>query len=259
MMRALFTSATGMNAQQLSLDVISNNLANVNTTAFKKSRASFEDLIYQTMRAAGAATAEGSQVPVGIQVGLGTRPNAVQKMFLQGDYTQTGNDLDIAIQGRGFFQIMRNGVEYYTRDGTFKKDANGYIVTANGDRLQPEFAIPPETTVSIDASGLLVAKDAAGATVGSVQLTLFDFVNPAGLLSVGSNLYQVSDASGDPTETNPGVSGMGTLQQYWLEMSNVDVVQETVNMIVVQRAFEINSKAIQTADDMLGIVNTLKR
>lgn len=258
MMRALFSSAAGMRSQQLMLDVTSNNLANVNTTGFKKSRANFEDLMYQTIRGAGAATAAGSQVPIGIEVGMGSRPVSVQRIFLQGDYTETGNDYDMAIQGRGFFQVIRNETEYYTRAGNFTLDSEGFIVTPDGYRLQPEFAVPVNSTVNIDTGGLLVAQDQDGNTVGSIQLTLNDFINPAGLKSVGENLFQVTDASGEPIVKNPGVDGAGTLLQRWLEMSNVDVVQETVNLIVVQRAFEINSQCIKTADQMLGIVNNLR-
>jgi len=245
MMRALFSAATGMNCQQLQLDVISNNLANVNTTGFKRGRANFEDILYQTERSAGAATAGGSQVPVGIQVGLGARPVAVQKIFVQGDFTETGNDLDWAIEGPGFFQIVSNGVEYYTRAGNFKVDRDGFVVTSNGDRLQPEFAVPAGTTqLSIDSGGLLVAKDTAGATLGSVQTTLFNFINPAGLANVGRNLFQVTDASGDPVEANPGTEGMGTIAQRFLELSNVEVVEEITNMIITQRAFEIDRKSV---------------
>ncbi|MEW6220154.1 MAG: flagellar basal-body rod protein FlgG [Thermodesulfobacteriota bacterium] len=259
MMRALYSAATGMNAQQLALDVTANNLANVQTSGFKKSRANFEDLIYQNLRRAGAESAAGTQVPVGIQVGLGVRPTAVQKMFLQGDFIQTGNDLDWAIEGRGFFQIVSNDVEYYTRAGDFKLDSEGFVVTSNGDRLQPELAVPAGTvSLSIDSSGLLTAKDQAGATLGSVQITLHDFINPAGLESVGRNLFRVTDASGDPVEAIPGTEGVGTIAQRFLELSNVDVVEETVNLITLQRAFEINSTSIQTADQMLQVVTNLK-
>jgi flagellar basal-body rod protein FlgG len=189
---------------------------------------------------------------------MGSRPVSVQRIFLQGDYTETGNDYDMAIQGRGFFQVIRNDTEYYTRAGNFTLDSEGFIVTPDGYRLQPEFAVPVNSTINIDTGGLLVATDQDGNTVGSVQLTLNDFINPAGLKSVGENLFQMTDASGDPIAKNPGEDGAGTLLQRWLEMSNVDVVQETVNLIVVQRAFEINSQCIKTADQMLGIVNNLR-
>jgi len=260
MIRALHSARTGMNGQQTQLDVISNNLANVNTGGFKKSRAQFEDLFYQSLRAVGAETVAGGMVPTGVQVGLGTRVTSVQKIFTQGSFTETGNDLDLSIQGDGFFQIIRDGNTYYTRDGSFKRDAEGYIVSANGDRLQPEFAIPANTTeLNIDASGMLVAQDQSQQTLGSVQLTLHNFINPAGLKSVGGNLYVETDASGAPTEANPGSTGTGTLSQHFLETSNVNVTEEMVNLIVTQRAFEVNSKAITTADQLLEIANTLKR
>ena len=260
MIRALYSARTGMNGQQTQLDVISNNLANVNTGGFKKSRAQFEDLFYQSLRSVGAETVGGSVVPTGVQVGLGTRVTSVQKIFTQGDYTQTGNDLDMAIEGDGFFQILRDGDSYYTRDGSFKRDPDGYLVTANGDRLQPEFAIPDGTTlVNVDSSGMLVAQDSEQQTLGSVQLTLHKFVNPAGLRSVGGNLYVESGASGAPAEANPGTNGIGSLAQHFLETSNVDITEEMVNLIITQRAYEVNSKAITTADQLLEIANTLKR
>ncbi len=260
MIRALYSARTGMNGQQTQLDVISNNLANVNTGGYKKSRAQFEDLFYQTLRAVGAETVGGGMVPTGVQVGLGSKITSVQKIFTQGDYTQTGNDLDLAIEGDGFFKILRDGEEYYTRDGSFKRDADGYIVTANGDRLQPEFAIPAGTTlINVDSSGMLVAQDPAQQTLGTVQITLHKFINPAGLKTVGSNLFVESPASGAATEANPGSTGIGTLAQRFLETSNVDVTEEMVNLIITQRAYEVNSKAITTADQLLEIANTLKR
>jgi len=260
MIRALYTARTGMNGQQTQLDVISNNLANVNTGGFKKSRTQFEDLFYQSLRSVGADTVAGGLVPTGVQVGLGTKVTAVQKIFTEGSLTETGNDLDMAIEGDGFFKIIRDGNPYYTRDGSFKRSADGYVVTANGDRLQPEFAIPTGTTsLNIDKSGMLVAQDQNQQTLGSVQLTLHNFINPAGLKSVGGNLYLESTASGPPTESNPGTNGFGTLAQHFLETSNVNVTEEMVNLIVTQRAFETNSKAITTADQLLEIANTLKR
>ncbi len=260
MIRALYSARTGMNGQQTQLDVISNNLANVNTGGFKKSRTQFEDLFYQSLRAVGAETVGGGTVPTGVQVGLGSRVTSVQKLFTQGEFTQTGNDLDMAIEGDGFFKILRDGTEYYTRAGSFKRDADGYIVTSNGNRLQPEFAIPDGTTdLGIDSSGLLTAKDNAQQTLGSVQLTVDRFVNPAGLKSVGGNLYIETEASGPPTEANPGSNGVGTIAQHFLETSNVDITEEMVNLIITQRAYEVNSKAITTADQLLEIANTLKR
>ncbi len=249
-----------MNGQQLQLDVIANNLANVNTGGFKKSRIQFEDLYYQTLRAVGAETADGGQVPTGIQVGLGVRPTAVQKIFTQGDYTETGNELDWAIEGDGFFKILRDGEEYYTRAGSFKLDSDGYIVTSNGDRLQPEFSVPDETTeIAIDSGGLLIALDDQQQIVASTQITLTTFINPAGLKARGGNLFLPTEASGDPVDSDPGVDGAGTIAQRFLETSNVNVTEEMVNLIITQRAFESNSKGITTADQLLEITNNLVR
>lgn len=260
MLRGLWTAASGMTSQQLQLDVIANNLANVNTTGFKKSRADFQDLLYQTLRMPGAATASGGTVPTGIQIGMGCRPVAVQKLYLQGDYSQTKNDLDWAIEGKGFFKVMSNSEELYTRAGAFKMDRDGYICTSDGDRLQPEFAVPAgTTTLSLDSGGNLVASGSDGAQLGSVQIILYNFSNPAGLSSVGRNLARPTESSGDPVQGNPGTSGFGTLAQGYLEVSNVDVVQEMVNMIITQRAYEINAKAIQTSDSMLEQANNIKR
>ncbi len=259
-MRALWTGASGMNSMQLNLDVISNNLANAKTTAYKRSRADFEDLIYQTIKMPGTENGDGTQMPTGMQVGLGSRPSAIQKIFTQGDYQSTGNNLDWAIEGRGFFKILVNGEELYTRAGAFKLDRDGYIVTSNGYKLQPEFAVPQGTiNITIDAYGLITASDEAGNALAQSQLTITDFPNPAGLISIGRNLYRQSEASGDPIEGNPGTDSFGTIAQGFLEQSNVDVVQEMVDMIVTQRTYELNSKAVQTADDMLGIASNLKR
>lgn len=260
MIRALFTSTTGMNAQELQLNVISNNLANINTGGYKKSQTQFEDLFYNSLRAVGAETVGGGQVPTGVQVGMGVKPTAVYKVFTQGDYTQTGNELDWAIEGKGFFQIVRNGVEYYTRAGSFKIDGDGNIVTSNGDRLQPEFTIPADTvSIQIDSSGLLSAIDGAQQTLATAQVTLHDFINPAGLKAVGSNLFLPTDASGDPREENPGSNGLGTITQSFIETSNVNVTEELVNLIITQRAFESNSKGVSTADQLLEISNNLVR
>ena len=260
MIRGLWTAATGMTGQQLNLDVISHNLANVNTTGFKKSRAEFQDLLYQTHRYPGTETADGQQIPVGIQIGMGTRPIAVQKMFTQGDYVQTEGQLDVAIEGEGFFQILRNGEDYYTRTGSFKLNSDGTIVDAEGNVLQPEFVVPQDAVeVAIDSGGNITALDEAGNELAASRLTLVRFVNPGGLFATGKNLYRATAASGEPIEGNPGESGYGTVAQGFLENSNVDVVTEMVNMIVAQRAYEINSKAIQTADEMLDIANNVKR
>jgi flagellar basal-body rod protein FlgG len=243
------------------MDVIANNLANVNTGGFKKSRADFVDLLYQNLRSPGASTGTGGQIPSGIQVGMGTRPVSVQKIFSQGDYTPTQNPLDIAIEGKGFFKVISNGEELYMRSGSFKTDSEGYLVTSDGDRLQPEFSVPAEAVnFTISQSGAMEAMAADGSTaLASGQLTLYNFANPSGLLSVGGNHFRPTPASGTATEGNPGVSGMGTVAQGYLEMSNVDVVEEMVNMITGQRAYEIASKSIKAADDMMSIANNIKR
>ncbi len=260
MIRALFSARTGMIGQQLQLDTISNNLANVNTAGFKKSRVQFEDLFYQNIRAMGVETAGGGQVPTGLQVGMGTRPVSTQKIFTQGEFVQTGNELDWAIEGRGFFQVVRDGQTYYTRAGSFKIDGNGYIVTANGDRLQPEFTVPAGTvSIEIDSGGQLTALDENNDALATAQVTLFDFINPAGLKAVGHNLFLETDASGAAVEANPGTNGVGTIAQRFIETSNVDVAEEIVNMIITQRAFEVNSKAVTTADSLLEITNNLVR
>ena len=260
MIRSLFSGRTGMTGQQLQLDTIANNLANVNTAGFKKSRAQFEDLYYQEIRAMGTETADGGRVPSGIQVGLGVRPTSVQKIFTQGSLTETGNDLDWAIEGNGFFKVVRDGQDYFTRAGAFSLDADGNVVTQNGDRLQPEFTVPQGTTsLAIDNNGLLTAKDAQQQVLATVQITLHSFINPGGLRSLGANLFQETEASGAPTEANPGNDGLGTIQQRFMEVSNVDVTEELVNMIITQRAYEVNSKSVQTADKLLEVANTLVR
>jgi flagellar basal-body rod protein FlgG len=249
-----------MAAQQLNIDVIANNLANVNTTGFKRSRADFQDLMYQTHRQAGATTASGGQVPTGIQVGMGTRPVAVQKIFTQGDYVQTQNDLDWAIEGKGFFLVLSNNEELYTRAGAFKLDSEGYVCTSDGDRLQPEFVVPQGTVnVSVDSGGMIVATGYDGTEMASTQLQTYDFPNPAGLSATGRNLFRPTEGSGEPLAGQPGVDGFGTIAQGYLEMSNVSVVEEMVQMIVGQRAYEANSKAIQTADEMLQMANNVRR
>lgn len=243
------------------MDVIANNLANVNTSGFKKSRADFVDLLYQNLRAPGASTSSGGEIPTGIQVGMGTKPVSVQKIFSQGDYIETKNQLDLAIEGKGFFKILSNGEELYMRSGAFKMDSEGYIVTSEGDRLQPELSIPAETvTLTVDAGGNIEALAADGVTIlANGQLSLYSFANPAGLLSAGGNKFRPTGASGDPVEGNPGVDGMGTVAQGYLEMSNVDVVEEMVNMIAGQRAYEIASKSIRAADEMMQMANNIKR
>ncbi len=262
MIRSLWTAATGMQAQTSNIDVISNNLANVNTAGFKRSRADFQDLLYETVRPAGTSTAGGSEVPTGIQVGHGTRTVATQKIFMQGDFQHTQNELDMAIEGQGFFQITQaNGDIAYSRAGNFKIDSEGRLVSPDGLLMEPQITIPTDAlAVSIGTDGavsVLQPGATAPAVVGNIELA--HFVNPAGLQSIGRNLFLQTAASGDPTTGTPGVDGFGTIAQGYLEMSNVSVVDEMVNMITAQRAYEINSKAIQTADDMLQMVNTLKR
>jgi len=262
MIRALWTAASGMMAQQLNTDVVANNLANVNTTGFKRSRIDFQDLLYQTVRPAGSSNTSGSQIPVGIQVGHGTRPIAIQKMFTQGDYEETGNTLDMVIEGDGFFQItMPDGSIAYTRAGSFKQDGQGRIVTSDGFVMKDQITIPQDAQdIAITSDGTvqaLLPGQPAPQQLGVIELARFP--NPAGLSSIGRNLYLPTAASGQAITGTPGTSGFGTVVQRFLEMSNVKVVEEMVNLIVAQRAYEINSKAIQTADEMLGIANNLRR
>jgi len=260
MIRALWTAATGMQAQQINQDVIANNLANINTVGFKKSRAEFEDLMYQVLLKSGVETSLNSQLPVGIEVGMGVKPVSVQKMFSQGNYQQSENDFDWAIEGDGFFQLDDNGRTVYTRAGNFKIDKDGSICNSDGLKLIPEITVPSETVhFSIDSGGTWTATDNLGSSIASGRLELAKFLNPAGLTSLGRNLYSVTDGSGEAITGNPGEDGMGTISQHFLEMSNVNAVDEMVKMIVGQRAYEINSKAIQTADSMLQMVDNLKR
>ena len=262
MIRSLYTAATGMNAQELNVSVISNNLANVNTVGFKRSRPEFQDLLYQNLRLVGTVSENGNQVPTGAQLGLGTKTAAIQKIFLQGDFTQTQNTLDIAIEGRGFFQVSQSdGTTAYTRAGSFKLDNTGQIVSSDGLPLEPAITIPPDAiNISIDPQGG-VAVTQPGATaptvLGTIQTATFQ--NDAGLLSIGSNLYEETDASGSPTVGTPGVDDRGTLQQGFVELSNVSVVEELVNLISAQRAYEVNSRTVQTADELLQIANQMKR
>ncbi len=262
MIRSLWSAATGMQAQTLNIDVISNNLANVGTSGFKRSRADFQDLLYQTLRAPGVSSSEETQVPTGIQVGHGVRPAATQKMFTQGEFQHTQNDLDMAIEGGGFFQVIQpNGTTAYTRAGTFKLDSDGRLVTSDGFPMEPELAIPADTiAVSIGTDGtlsVLLAGENQPTEIGSVELA--QFVNPAGLNSIGRNLFIPSAASGDATTGRPGEDGFGTIAQGYLELSNVSVVDEMVNMIVAQRAYETNSKTIQASDEMLQTATNLRR
>jgi flagellar basal-body rod protein FlgG len=262
MISALWTAATGMDAQQLNIDVISNNLANVNTTGYKKSRVNFQDIMYQRLRQPGTPNAQGAQVPIGVEVGHGSKVSATQKIFTPGNLQNTGNPLDIVIEGDGFLQVMLpDGTIAYTRDGSLKQDSSGRIVTSDGYPLQPEIYIPQDATeISITSDGMVVVQVAGSndpQQLGQIQLARFS--NPAGLNSLGRNLYGATDASGDPIVNNPGSAGYGTIVQSFLEMSNVRVVEEMVNMIAAQRAYEINSKAIQAADEMLRTTSQLRR
>ncbi|HDQ14866.1 MAG TPA: flagellar basal-body rod protein FlgG [Sediminispirochaeta sp.] len=264
MMRSLWTAASGMTGQQFNIDTISNNLSNVNTNGFKKNRADFEDLLYQTSRLAGTPATEETTVPTGIQVGHGVKVSATQKMYSQGALESTENISDVAIQGEGFFRVMMIDGSYgYTRDGSFKIDSNGQLVNANGYRVMPEIVLPENfvrESLSISQDGrVTVQVEGNDDPIEVGQMELYRFTNPAGLKAVGQNLMKVTNASGDPIGGRPGFDGMGQTIHKFLEKSNVSVVQEMVNMIVAQRAYELNSKAIQTSDTMLGIANNLKR
>jgi flagellar basal-body rod protein FlgG len=255
---ALWIAKTGLDAQQTRMSVISNNLANVNTAGFKRDRAAFEDLLYQTVRQPGGATSEQTQLPTGLQLGTGVRVAATAKNFSQGNLNQTGNALDVAINGRGFFEVlMPDGSTAYTRDGSFQINAQGELVTNEGYAVQPGLQLPEGAqSVTIGADGTVsvqVAGQAAPVQVG--QLTLSDFVNPAGLEAKGENLYAETAASGPAQSGAPGQGGVGTLVQGALESSNVNVVEELVSMIETQRAYETNAKAISTTDSMLGFLN----
>jgi flagellar basal-body rod protein FlgG len=254
---ALWAAKTGLDAQQTRMSVTANNLANVNTTGFKKGRAVFEDLLYQNVRQVGAATSQDTESPTGLSLGTGARVVATEKSYTQGSLQTTDNALDLAITGRGFFQIqLPDGSLGYTRDGDFQLSSTGELVTANGFSLQPAITIPDGAqSVSVGADGIVSAQlpgQAAATQVGSVQLV--DFINPAGLQPRGENLLVESAASGTPQTGTPGVNGLGAIQQGALESSNVNIVEELVNMIETQRAYEINSKAISTTDQMLEFV-----
>jgi flagellar basal-body rod protein FlgG len=255
MIRSLWIAKTGMDAQQTQLDVISNNLANVGTNGYKRQVAAFEDLLYQNMRQAGASSSQQTQLPTGLQLGTGVQLVATPRIFTQGNLQQTGNQFDMAINGNGFFQIqMPDGTTSYTRDGTFHIDATGQLVNNSGFALSPAVTIPPTAqSVTIGADGTVsvtLQGQTAAQNVGTVQLA--SFINPAGLESKGQNLFSETAASGTPSANTPGTNGLGTLQQGYVETSNVNVVQELVSMIQSQRAYELNSKAISTSDQMLA-------
>jgi flagellar basal-body rod protein FlgG len=254
MIRSLWISKTGLDANQTQMDVISNNLANISTNGFKRSRAVFEDLLYQNLRQPGAQSSQQTQIPSGLQIGTGVRPIAAERIHTQGNLQQTGNSLDVAIQGAGFLQVlMPDGTTAYTRDGSLQSDNQGQIVTSNGYVVQPALTIPANaTSVTIGLDGVVtVTQPGASAPVQVGSMQLATFINPAGLESMGQNLYLETASSGTPNTNVPGTNGTGTLSQGYVETSNVNVVEELVNMIQTQRAYEINSKAITTSDQML--------
>jgi len=262
MIRSLYTAATGMKTNQLYVDNIANNLANVNTTGFKKSKLEFEDLLYQTLVEPGSGTEEGAKHPAGLQVGVGVRAISNQKVHTQGNLTQTGNQEDMAIAGDGFFQIMTpDGKMAYTRDGSFKISEDGTLVNSQGYMLEPEIVIPEGARgLTVDEFGrVYVTLEGEGLSEEIGQLELARFINPGGLKSLGQNLFEMTPASGIPEIGVPGEDGIGTVRAGYLETSNVQLVEEMVNMIVAQRAYEISSKAIQTSEEMLQMANQLKR
>ncbi|BDU73521.1 flagellar basal-body rod protein FlgG [Mesoterricola silvestris] len=262
MMRAMWSAAAGMNVQTTNMDTISNNLANINTTGFKKSRAEFQDLLYQTINTAGTNTSTSTTYPGNIQIGHGARLAAMVKEFTTGSLKNTNSQFDMAIEGSGFFRVtMPDGTFAYTRDGSFSLDQNGNIVNANGNPLDPQVTIPQDAlSVTIATDGTISVTQPGQSTPQQVgQITISNFINPNGLNAMGHNLYQPTLASGDAIDGTPGLTGLGTIQQYFLEVSNVDMAEEMVNMIIGQRAYEANSKTIQTADSMLQLVAALKR
>jgi flagellar basal-body rod protein FlgG len=263
MIRALWTAAAGMACQQLNVDVIANNLANVNTTGFKRSRADFQDLLYQNMLNPGTVSNAGAEYPVGLEVGMGARIVTTEKVFNQGDFRETGNPLDFVIEGDGFFQVeMPNGATGYTRSGSFKVDSDGRLCTSEGWLLFPEIAIPAaavETTVGSDGSVSILNGESGEVEDLGVAVELARFSNPGGLRSMGHSMFLATPATGDAITGTPGSIGLGAINQGFLEMSNVSVVEEMVNLIAGQRAYEVSSKAIQASDEMLQIANNVKR
>ncbi|HDN67916.1 MAG TPA: flagellar basal-body rod protein FlgG [Firmicutes bacterium] len=262
MIQSMKAAATGLLAQQLNINTIANDLANINTTGFKKSRVEFQDLVYQMLREPGVSSVQGAQMPAGLQIGDGTRPIATHMIFSQGEIYPTNSPLDLAIEGNGFFQItMPDGTTAYTRDGTFKLSSTGKIVTSEGFSLYPGFSLPEDATdIHIGADGTVSVKlYGEEKTVSLGQIELARFVNPAGLKAIGGNLLLATEASGEPILGLPSTEGFGRLHQGYLEQSNVDVVEEMVKMIVAQRAYEIGTKVIRTSDEMAAMANQLKR
>jgi flagellar basal-body rod protein FlgG len=260
MIRSLWTGTTGMTGQQLNMDVIANNLANVSTTGFKKSRADFQDLMYQIMKVPGSQSSADTESPTGIQIGLGVRPAAVQKVFTEGDIIQTGNELDVAIEGMGFFQVeMPNGTTAYTRSGAFKRDGDGRLTTSDGYPILPAVTIPDGSRqITISETGIvsaIIGDETISTEIGALETATF--TNNSGLLSVGRNLFVESASSGTAETGTPGTDGYGTLAQNYIEGSNVNIVEEMASMITTQRAYEINSKSIQTSDEMMQTTNNL--
>lgn len=260
MIKSLWTAKTGLEAQQTKMDVIANNLANVSTNGFKKSRAVFQDLLYQNMRQAGGRNDMQNVLPAGLQIGSGVRPVATERIHTQGSLEQTGNSKDVAIDGKGFFQVlMPDGNFAYTRDGSFQVNESGQLVTADGYPIQPAVLIPQDAlSITIGKDGIVTVTQPGNTQSTQVgQLSLSTFVNPAGLQSIGDNLYLETSASGMRNESTPGLNGAGRLDQGYVETSNVNVVEEMVSMIQTQRAYEINSKAVQTSDEMLAKLSQL--
>jgi len=262
MMQSLYTASTGMLGMQTQIDTTANNIANVNTIGFKKGRAEFADLMYHVMEYAGTSTSDTTKSPTGIEVGLGVRPTAINKIFSEGSLKQTDNQLDMAITGKGFFKLeLPDGTEVYTKNGAFKVDQDGTIVNSDGYTLIPQIVVPPNATnisIGTDGTVTVVQPGQTQATqIGQIQTT--NFINPAGLHSMGDNLYLETDASGQPVEGIPGVDGLGTIRQGFVELSNVQLVVELTDLITGQRAYDANSKIITTSDEMLQTTNNLKR
>jgi flagellar basal-body rod protein FlgG len=262
MLRALYTAASGMEAQQTNIDTIAHNLANVNTSGFKSRKAQFQDLLYQNIRQAGASSTSTTEIPVGLQIGLGTKPVATEIVFSQGDFSSTNNPLDIVIQGNGFFQIRQvNGQTAYTRNGNFHMNRDGNIVTSDGDMLDPQITIPQDQVgITIGSDGTVSVQQAGQSQpqqVGKIEIAHFQ--NPSGLQNIGKSLFVSTQSSGDAVTGTPGENGLGTLLSGYVEQSNVSVVEEMINMIVSQRAYEANSKVIRTADEMFTQANNVVR